>query len=947
MGNKASSSKEKGDSSARVAAKSARKGPLPEVPSADDVILRERRKDKTHESDILTSHSKDEFNPGAKQPLELNPLPTQKVFLVLHDFDAIGHNTVSVLKNERVELRSQVEVWSDVFVPRLGKSGWIPSNYLAPLNSLSRYPWYHKQITRSTAEWLLRNGINGSFLVRESESTAGQYSLSVRHEGKKYHYRIQSRGGRFWINEDTQFKDLAELIHHHSLNSSGLVTTLTHPVPNESKPAIDNLTDEWEIDRDAITLGEKLGSGQYGEVYKGEWFKDRGKTAGIPIAVKTLKSDSASQEEFLKEAGLMKRLKHDNLLHLLGICSLQKPIFIITEYMPLGNLLEYIRNNRDQMTSEHLLHAASQIAAGMCFLEKENLVHRDLACRNCLVGENMTIRICDFGLSRLLDEDSYTAREGTKFPIKWTAPEALNYNTFTMKSDVWSFGIVLWELATQGDTPYPSIDLQEVLGLLETGYRMKRPDGCPEQVYTLMEDTWKWEPDDRPTFAEITQRLENMFITSSVEEEVQRTLQEDTTTTSPASRPLSPNKAHRTDRSKSAPVDPSAVNLTKASGEKRSSYRGIATPDNLAKQMSFDSLPPGRGSPKTPYGGMRQQQPPAPGHKTPTSSGRSTPNKYNNYDQYPQLINLEQQPRQLYNPHHYPGYAGQQQQQQPYRGQSPSSHSKQLRHHLSQQQLQQLQQQQLTQQQHQIQQQMQQRKLQQQRLAQKQHQEMWLRQQQQQMMQQQSHQMMRSTPPQHSAPYQLQSSELTKNRSNSECSSNSGSSLRLDQDKTPGNSSPQSSVSSTSGSGTDLLHELKNRQSRRSNNKENNKVTEPPPGVCPSPKLPQSPKLHPSPKPQHKVPSSLPQSLPQKPVIPSLRHQTNGSSANFCAVNPTSRANKNRNNLLDGNDNLPARSDSPSEDFSFETILLRAKGHDKKTNTLPKPVPPPKPKINL
>ena len=383
------------------------------------------------------------------------------------------------------------------------------------------------------------------------------------------------------------------------------------------------------------------------------------------------------------------------------------------------------------------------------------------------------------------------------------------------------------------------------------------------------------------------------------------------------------------------------ITLILSVSEKRSSYRGVATPDNLAKQMSFDSLPPGRGSPKTPCGAMRHPQPPPPRHMTP-NSGRSTPNKYNNFDHYPQPMNMDPQPRQLYNPRHYPAYHG----QQSYHGQSPSAHSKQLRHHLSQQQLQQLQQQQLSQQQLQIQQQMQQRKLlqqQQQRLAQKQQQEMWLR--QQPLMPQHMHH--RSTPPQHGMSHQLQNCEVTKHRSNSECSSNSGSSLRLDQDRTPGNSSPQSSVSSTSGSGTDLLHELKNRQTRRSNNKENNinKVPEPHSGACPSPKLTSSPKAHPSPKPRHKAPGSL----PQKPVIPALRHQTNGSSTNFCAVNPTSRANAGRNNLLDspGPENPAARAASPAEDFSFETILLRAKGNEKKNNTLPKPVPPPKPKINL
>eukprot|EP00116_Pleurobrachia_bachei_P004681 sb/3464943/ len=174
------------------------------------------------------------------------------------------------------------------------------------------------------------------------------------------------------------------------------------------KPVLDTPADKWEIDRNSIELGPKLGSGQYGEVYKGKWEQSPG--VFVTIAVKTLKGDSASQSEFMKETTLMKKMKHENLLNLLGVCTLQKPFFMITQFMPHGSLLDYLRKYKDQIDSEFFLLAASQIAAGMSYLEAESMVHRDLACRNCLVDENLMIRICDFGLSRLLgEEDSYTA----------------------------------------------------------------------------------------------------------------------------------------------------------------------------------------------------------------------------------------------------------------------------------------------------------------------------------------------------------------------------------------------------------------------------------------------------------------------------------------------------------------------------------------------------------
>lgn len=230
-------------------------------------------------------------------------------------------------------------------------------------------------------------------------------------------------------------------------------------------------------------------------------------------------------EEFLKEAAVMKEIKHPNLVQLLGVCTREPPFYIITEFMTYGNLLDYLREcNRQEVNAVVLLYMATQISSAMEYLEKKNFIHRDLAARNCLVGENHLVKVADFGLSRLMTGDTYTAHAGAKFPIKWTAPESLAYNKFSIKSDVWAFGVLLWEIATYGMSPYPGIDLSQVYELLEKDYRMERPEGCPEKVYELMRACWQWNPSDRPSFAEIHQAFETMFQESSISDEVEKEL---------------------------------------------------------------------------------------------------------------------------------------------------------------------------------------------------------------------------------------------------------------------------------------------------------------------------------------------------------------------------------------------------------------------------------------
>uniref|UniRef100_A0A1I8NNX9 non-specific protein-tyrosine kinase n=1 Tax=Stomoxys calcitrans TaxID=35570 RepID=A0A1I8NNX9_STOCA len=470
-----------------------------------------------------------------------------QLFVALYDFQAGGENQLSLKKGEQVRILSYNKSgeWCEAHSDS-GNVGWVPSNYVTPLNSLEKHSWYHGPISRNAAEYLLSSGINGSFLVRESESSPGQRSISLRYEGRVYHYRIsEDPDGKVFVTAEAKFNTLAELVHHHSVphEGHGLITPLLYPAPKQNKPTVFPLSpepDEWEICRTDIVMKHKLGGGQYGEVYEAIW-----KRYGNTVAVKTLKEDTMALKDFLEEAAIMKEMKHPNLVQLIGVCTREPPFYIITEFMSHGNLLDFLRSaGRETLDAVALLYMATQIASGMSYLESRNYIHRDLAARNCLVGDNKLVKVADFGLARLMRDDTYTAHAGAKFPIKWTAPEGLAYNKFSTKSDVWAFGVLLWEIATYGMSPYPGIDLTDVFHKLEKGYRMERPPGCPPEVYDLMRQCWQWNAADRPTFKSIHHALEHMFQESSITEAVEKQLNSTTTTTNIA-QSLTPQMAKK------------------------------------------------------------------------------------------------------------------------------------------------------------------------------------------------------------------------------------------------------------------------------------------------------------------------------------------------------------------------------------------------------------------
>jgi abelson tyrosine-protein kinase 1 len=212
-----------------------------------------------------------------------------RVFIAIHDFQSGGENQLSIRSGEElIVLRyNDTGEWCEG-QSLSGQMGWVPSSYIKPVNSLEKHSWYHGRISRNAAEYLLSSGINGSFLVRESESSPGQLSISLRYDGRVYHYRVSSStDSKYYVSSENRFSTIAELVHHHSVNADGLVTTLHYPAPKTEKPAVYGFSpepDQWEIERTEIAMKHKLGGGQYGEVYEGVW-KKYNKT----VAVKTLR----------------------------------------------------------------------------------------------------------------------------------------------------------------------------------------------------------------------------------------------------------------------------------------------------------------------------------------------------------------------------------------------------------------------------------------------------------------------------------------------------------------------------------------------------------------------------------------------------------------------------------------------------------------------------------
>nr|XP_020478131.1 tyrosine-protein kinase Fer isoform X2 [Monopterus albus] len=397
-------------------------------------------------------------------------------------FDTLRHSLAGMIRSHKGMLGPSTSQFFDV----------IPTSE----RPLAEQEWYHGAIPRTEAQELLRQ--QGDFLVRESHGKPGEYVLSVFSDEQRRHFIIQYADSQYRF-EGTGFATIPQLIEHHFstkqviTKKSGVV--LLNPVIKDKK---------WILNHEDVVLGELLGKGNFGEVFKGTLQRDK-----MLVAVKTCKEDLPPELKvrFLSEARILKQYDHPNIVKLIGVCTQRQPIYIVMELVSGGDFLSFLRKKKDELKMKQLVRFAADAAAGMAYLENKNCIHRDLAARNCLVGEGNVLKISDFGMSRQEDDGVYSSSGLKQIPIKWTAPEALNYGRYSSESDVWSYGILLWETFSLGMCPYPGMTNQQAREQVEKGYRMACPQRCPDDMYKVMQRCWQYNPEDRPKFSELQQEL--------------------------------------------------------------------------------------------------------------------------------------------------------------------------------------------------------------------------------------------------------------------------------------------------------------------------------------------------------------------------------------------------------------------------------------------------------
>ncbi|KAK1791094.1 hypothetical protein P4O66_002131 [Electrophorus voltai] len=296
---------------------------------------------------------------------------------------------------------------------------------------------------------------------------------------------------------------------------------------------------KWEFPRTRLTLGKALGEGCFGQVVMAEAIGiDKEKpNKPLTVAVKMLKDDGTDKDlsDLVSEMEMMKMIgKHKNIINLLGACTQDGPLYVLVEYASKGNLREYLRARRppgmdysfdtckiphETLTFKDLVSCAYQVARGMEYLASQKCIHRDLAARNVLVTDDNVMKIADFGLARDVHNiDYYKKTTNGRLPVKWMAPEALFDRVYTHQSDVWSYGVLLWEIFTLGGSPYPGIPVEELFKLLKEGHRMDKPANCTHELYMIMRECWHAVPSQRPTFRQLVEDHDRVLSMTSTDE---------------------------------------------------------------------------------------------------------------------------------------------------------------------------------------------------------------------------------------------------------------------------------------------------------------------------------------------------------------------------------------------------------------------------------------------
>ncbi|KAL3047186.1 hypothetical protein OYC64_021415 [Pagothenia borchgrevinki] len=420
-----------------------------------------------------------------------------------------------------------------------------------------KMPWYHGKITRQEGERRLYSGAqpDGKFLVRDREES-GTFALSMVYGKTVYHYQIlQDKSGKYSMPEGTKFDTIWQLVEYQKMKADGLITNLREaclngkaaaktpsipttrrapangytPPPHASNLATNvpadrevlpmdcevfnpyhnpNEVRKFNIQRSQLLVDEvELGSGNFGFVKKGVFKTDLGQ---FDVAIKVLKSDNEKlvREEMMREAEIMHQLNNPFIVRILGLCNAEN-LMLVMEMASAGPLHKFLSTNKDTVSVENIVNLMHQVSMGMKYLEEKNFVHRDLAARNVLLVNKQFAKISDFGLSKALgaDDNYYKARTAGKWPLKWYAPECINFHKFSSKSDVWSFGITMWEAFSFGGKPYKKMKGPEVMRFIDSGSRMDCPAVCPERMYTVMKECWIYKHEERPDFKKVEESM--------------------------------------------------------------------------------------------------------------------------------------------------------------------------------------------------------------------------------------------------------------------------------------------------------------------------------------------------------------------------------------------------------------------------------------------------------
>ncbi|XP_070562499.1 fibroblast growth factor receptor 2-like isoform X2 [Ptychodera flava] len=452
-----------------------------------------------------------------------------------------GNQDVLVLRNVTVEQSGKYICWASNYLGVGHKSAWLTvlptSNISIEVFTTDVYPEDNIDLPKEKGSHMYI--IIAIVIVVVLVLAFAIYYIYCRFRRKSQRPGLARR----------QNPNSTAIQHQMSMESNSSVGS-SQPLIRRSQRLSSNITsiseieipydENWEFPRNRLTLGKTLGEGAFGQVFEASAMgimKKESNTTTTTCAVKMLKADATERElnDLISEMEMMKQIgKHINIINLLGCCTQDGPLLVIVEYAPHGNLRDFLRSRRPQnidyenaellpkidlLTNKDLVSFAYQIARGMSFLSLNKCVHRDLAARNVLVGKDHIMKIADFGLARDVHYiDYYRKNTNGRVPVKWMSPEALFDRVYTIQSDVWSFGILLWEIMTLGGSPYPSLPVEMLFDFLKAGKRMEQPHGCSSEIYSVMRDCWRTSPNQRPNFNQLVQTLDGLLTQSSIQD---------------------------------------------------------------------------------------------------------------------------------------------------------------------------------------------------------------------------------------------------------------------------------------------------------------------------------------------------------------------------------------------------------------------------------------------